>query len=111
MSPKQKKTDGLITGAEIYDLIMRSIEPELLTTSVYDLAEKYKDETSAEHQERQDRYKIAFAEYDRRYPIFLNALHDGIHKARKQVSGAAEAKVREEEERQTQELLSQIASA
>ena len=55
------------TGREIYDSIMREIEPELLSTELPNLDEMYKDDTPAQAKERAERYIRAMEEYEKRY--------------------------------------------
>lgn len=53
-----------IPPAQVYDFLMSKIEPELTTAMLPLLAEKYKDETQEQKQERGARYEAAFAAYD-----------------------------------------------
>ncbi len=55
------------TGREIYDSIMREIEPELLSAALPGLEEKYKGDTPAQAKERAERYIRAMEEYEKRY--------------------------------------------
>lgn len=57
----------LLSGDELYDMLMGSIEPELTTAAIEKLPAQYANETPANRKERADRYARAFAEYDRRY--------------------------------------------
>ena len=70
------QTDPQISGQfptadQVYDRIMKDIEPELLTVSNPTLAEKYKDETPEESQARAERYQKAYAEYDKKYEAYM----------------------------------------
>ena len=52
------------SGEEMYDAIMGPIEPELTSKMLPTLKKKYAEETPAQSQERQERYKRAYAEYE-----------------------------------------------
>ncbi|OIO54360.1 hypothetical protein AUJ46_03420 [Candidatus Peregrinibacteria bacterium CG1_02_54_53] len=59
------------TGAEIYNSIMREIEPELTLDQIPLMKEKYKDETPEKKKERGERYAKAMEEYERRYAQYM----------------------------------------
>ncbi|MDD5041113.1 MAG: hypothetical protein PHX87_00315 [Candidatus Peribacteraceae bacterium] len=59
------------SGKEIYDGIMRAIEPELTTDQIPLMKEKYKDETPEERKARGERYAKAMEEYEKRYAQYL----------------------------------------
>lgn len=78
--PEAKKAGGTATvpapppvpsGDEVYDRIMGEVEPELMTSQLPLLKDKYKDETPEESRTRARRYTDAFKEYDRRYRQYL----------------------------------------
>ncbi len=52
-------------GQDLYDTIMRAIEPELCSDSIPHLTEKYKDESREDRVKRVERYNKAYAEFDR----------------------------------------------
>lgn len=56
----------VLGGQELYDFIMGAIEPDLLSTNVGSLVQKYANQTDAEREERAVRYRNAFDEYERR---------------------------------------------
>lgn len=56
----------VLSGQELYDTIMRDIEPDLLSSNVETLAVAYETQSPEEKAERADRYRQAFAEYERR---------------------------------------------
>jgi hypothetical protein len=81
MSDQTNITNGLIidipvtqTPEEIYDAIMVSIEPELTSTQLPLIAEKYKDETAEEKQMRGMRYQKAFQAYEVKFSEYQGAL-------------------------------------
>jgi len=59
------------SGEEIYNGIMREIEPELTTDQIPLAKEKYKDETPEQKKARGERYAKAMEEYERRYAAYL----------------------------------------
>jgi len=59
------------SGAEVYNGIMGTIEPELMTDQIPLMKEKYKDETPEQKNARGQRYAKAMEEYDRRYAQYL----------------------------------------
>jgi len=59
------------SGAEIYNSIMREIEPELTTDQIPLMKAKYKDETPEQKKARGKRYAKAMEEYERRYAAYL----------------------------------------
>jgi len=59
------------SGAEIYNSIMREIEPELTTDQIPLMKEKYKDETHEQKKARGERYAKAMEEYEKRYAAYL----------------------------------------
>ncbi len=62
----------VVSGQEIYDQIMRSIEPELTSTQLPLLPEKYPNETPEEKIARAARYTKAFAEYDKKFQEYCD---------------------------------------
>lgn len=48
----------------IYDMLMQPIEPELTTTGLQTLTEKYRDEQPEDTKKRRARYRAAFRAYD-----------------------------------------------
>lgn len=106
-----KKESGLPTGTQIYDGIMAKIEPELMTTEVQTLSEKYRDESPEDHKIRMARYDVAFAEYDKQYGSFLMKLKvraDACRKSARKNSEEAETLVESEH---VSEILTEIAQA
>lgn len=76
---------------ELYDLLMREIEPELLSTSIAGLALKYRRETPEQSNERAERYAKAFREYDRRLETYIQTLNASIRKFGKDAAASMEA--------------------
>ncbi len=88
------------SGDEIYDGIMRSIEPDLTTSQLPLLSQKYQNENPGEAKIRSDRYTRAFAEYDRRYAAFTVQLESAVHTYQKIATTSVEehSKMKEEQD-------------
>lgn len=102
---------GLPTGTQIYDGIMAKIEPELTTTQLPKLEEKYRDESPEDRQVRMARYDVAFAEYDKQYGSFLMRLKVRADACRKSSRKSSEEANVAEENEHVSELLTEIAQA
>ncbi|PIR53301.1 hypothetical protein COU76_01895 [Candidatus Peregrinibacteria bacterium CG10_big_fil_rev_8_21_14_0_10_49_10] len=92
------------SGTEIYDFLMAPIEPELLSSSIPTLREKYAGESEEEKQKRLDRYNTAFAAYDKAYDEWISGLKVAVKEERTTAYKAAEVKVKEEDEEALTEL-------
>lgn len=76
---------------ELYDLLMRDIEPDLMSLSVPILAAKYRKETVEEAAMRAKRYAKAFQEYDRHLEAYIGDLDASIRKFGKEAAASMEA--------------------
>lgn len=63
------------TGIQVFDLIMAQIEPDLVSTTVTTLDEKYKDETPAQAKARAERYVKAYEKYEEAYARFTSFMN------------------------------------
>lgn len=63
----------LPSAQEVYKMLMAEIEPDLLLTE-QELVAKYSQETDEQRHARSERYSQAFAEYDRQYAQYMQAL-------------------------------------
>ncbi len=68
----------LLTGEQVYNLIMQAIEPELTTDQRSVLDEKYKGETPEQAKERVVRYRKAFEMYDIAYQKYMEELATAV---------------------------------
>ena len=91
-------------GTQIYDSIMQEIEPELMSTVIPTLEEKYQNETPEEAKVRKARYDKAFAEYDKRYAAYMTKVEGQVKNLRKQALKQAEQNSRQEDESQLNSL-------
>lgn len=101
----------LLTGQEVYDSIMASIEPDLVSTQLPLLTEKYANETDDEKTARMARYEAAFAKYDEEFAKFMEMLHGEVRAVRKDARDTAEMKDKEEEKKLEADLLSKMQAA
>ena len=99
------------SGEEVYNGIMGRIEPELLTTVIPTLEEKYKGETEAQRAARLERYKKAYEEYDRQYEAWTLELKTLVTRARREALESAEKKEKVKEEVVLQNIDSQMKTA
>lgn len=81
---KDSPANGGITDEELaqqlYDVVMRDIEPDLLSYNTPKLAEFYKDETAAEHAKRMERYQVAYTQFKSAWGAFLTKVQSQLSK-------------------------------
>ena len=94
------------TGKEIYDSIMGEIEPELLSDNLPKLKEQYPDETPEQKKVRAALYNKAFAEYDKKFSLYMAELHGQVTHYRKQAVADLETRDRTEEQSKMQAMES-----
>lgn len=87
----------LPSGVEIYDAIMREIEPDLVTSAIAGLTAKYANETAEEKQERLDRYRSAYETYDEIYADWLKKFKEQVSEFKKNAFATAQARSAEED--------------
>lgn len=73
----------LPSAQEIYDSLMKDIEPELLTANIASLKEKYAGESDAERKQRMQRYQRAYKAYDKAYVAYIQNLKTSVNGYRK----------------------------
>lgn len=106
-NPSQSTIVAIVhNGQEVYDAIMRMIEPELTSDQIPLLEEKYKDETQEERTKRIEKYNKAFAEYDIAVAAFTSELKSQTEANRRNALSSAERKTRVEEEEKLQQIES-----
>ena len=72
---KTKLKDEAVHGGNwLYDFIMQTIEPDLLSSTIGTLDEKYAGESATDRNARLFRYKKAFEDFD----DLLNLIQDGL---------------------------------
>lgn len=97
-------------GDEVYDRIMGEIEPELISTSLPTLDQKYKNETPAEGAARQEKYKKAFEEYDKRYQEFCQTRDTNLHSYQRKAMASLEKDAQTEENNKLDDIESAISN-
>lgn len=95
------------SGRKIYDSIMSKIEPELVSSSLPTLNEKYKNETAIEKKARTARYNEAFAKYRKEFNEYIADLEKKVYQYHKAAMRSTEKDSRKKET----EELSSIESA
>ena len=99
------------SGMEVYDSIMREIEPEL-TSDKLPLLEEFKKTDSPEQAgERKARYDKAFEEYDKRYKTYLTGEQDKVHNFKRDVLRYMEADANKDDDNRLQALESSLSTA
>ena len=81
---------ALPTGQEIYDRLMKNIEPELVIRNLKELDAPYKKETVARRKARYARYAKAFKEYRKQYKAWIKQLNLKIQNYKRAVIKASE---------------------
>lgn len=99
------------TGAEVYDALMAGIEPDLVSTTIPTLDEKYAEETEEQKKSRYERYSAAFAAYDEAYAKWEQEMRGIVKDYRKNALQSAEADSRSADETMLTTLESQFSSA
>jgi hypothetical protein len=70
------------SGQQLYDELMAIIEPDLTTTQLPLLREKYNNESPKETQVRAERYTKAYGEYDKQYDCFVRNAKEQLNQYR-----------------------------
>lgn len=100
--------DGILSGEEVYDIIMASIEPELVTKNLPLLEQQHAGETPEAKAERMKRYEAAFAKYDEEFAKFMEKLHKEVHAVKRDARASAEMKEKEAEAKLEEDLLAKM---
>lgn len=82
---KQQIQDMLPSGVEIYNALMQDIEPDLVSTAIEQLDEKYANETESDRNDRVQRYAKAVTKYDAVAKIFFTKLDAEVDAHREKV--------------------------
>lgn len=98
------------TGQEVYDALMNSIEPELLSANLDHLDDAYASETEDARRARYERYAAAFAQYDEAFASWTEELNETVRTYRKTAFRSAEAESRTQEEETLSVLEQDIAT-
>ncbi len=99
------------TGAEVYDALMATIEPELMSANIPVLDDKYVGESEEEKAARYERYSRAFDAYDAAYDKWKNDMHVVVKDYKKTALKTAEAESRTKDASVLGNLESELSSA
>jgi len=99
------------TGTEVYDALMQTIEPELVTANIKHLDHNHKNESKEQRAARYKRYEKAYAQYDSAFEKWLMQLSAAVGMFRRLALKTAEAKSRKAEGDAISTLESQLAAA
>ncbi len=80
------------TTEDLYNLLMRGVEPDLCTDTLPLLDVMYADETPDQKKERMQWYSEAFQQFLGRYEKFTAALHGEFRKIHSSLRSMAEGK-------------------
>lgn len=97
------------SGDQVYDAIMGTIEPELLSKNLPSLVDKYGNETAGARAERMQRYQAAFRRYDETYGRWIHNLRTVARDQRADALQKAEVRVQQEDAEQLSTLENQFA--
>ena len=98
----------LQTGEQIYNTIMVQIEPDLLTTSTVKVDSPETGESDGQYAARMERYRKAFATYERCFEAYVAYLRDESRRTRLDARVSAESKSNAEEKIKAEELFLNI---
>lgn len=102
------KPPAIPTGREIYDSIMRQIEPELVSGVIPTLKGKYKNETEEGKKTRGERYRKAFIRYYEMFEAYISDLDLRIRRYRREAMAGIEAISHGEEERKLNDIAASM---
>jgi hypothetical protein len=113
MTHTLKNNDGeylrIPSGAEVYDALMSRIEPDLVSSNIPLLDEKYKNESEAGRAERYKRYSIAFERVKKEFAKWHKELHGAIAVFYKNAMKTAESHAKNEEVHALSSLEQQLS--
>lgn len=98
----------LPSGREIYDWIMGQIEPELMSSALTLLKQKYTNETSEKKEARRIRYNQAFAKYYEMYQAYIEDMHARIRRYHREAMRSLEEHDRQREEQSLNDLAASL---
>ena len=78
------------SGTEVYDGIMASVEPELVSANIPHLDEAYVGESAEDRKKRYARYTKAFKKYDALYEEWNTTMNQAVTEYRKDALRSAE---------------------
>jgi hypothetical protein len=93
------QADGDISswGLALYDEMMAEIEPDLVSSAIDGLTEKYKDETDEQAADRADRYNAAYETFNARMMERRKEWDDMMHALKRKAFASLEKDDHEKE--------------
>ena len=88
----------------LYNAVMLSLEPDLLTRNLPTLDEKYSGESAKQHKSRIQRYKTAFARFDAILKDVTEVLTSDLQELAKSARKALRLKEQTEKTEESQKL-------
>ncbi len=98
-------------GAEVYDSIMKDIEPDLLSTNIETVDAQYAGKSPDEKKARMERYAKAFVEYQKRYEEYNANKQGEVRSFGRNVVQAVESKSADKDDKLLGEIESEISQA
>ena len=98
----------VLSGQELYDQIMGTIEPELLSANLPNLSKQYADEPAEGRATRAKRYQAAFDEYDRRFARYCDQWNAQLHTYKRHAIQYIEHQARNGETQDMQSMESSL---
>lgn len=98
----------LPSGTDIYNAIMREIEPDLVTDAIATLGKKYAGESAAQKQNRLERYRSAYQKYDEVYEEWMKKFKSEVTRFKRTAFASAEARSEAEDAKAMADLESQM---
>lgn len=99
------------TGDELYDQLMGSIEPELLTENIPHLDDKYTNESEDNRAKRYEHYTKSYEQYDEAFAAWHTNFHKKVTVYRREALRSAERESKTEEVPVLAQLEQDISSA
>lgn len=96
------------SAEDIYDALMGDIEPELVSTHIPKLKDKYINETAADRQARMERYQQAYEELNNRYEEWLTEIKKLFSDFKRQALQLAEEEIKAKEAAQIANFDAQL---
>lgn len=98
------------SGREIYDSIMRQIEPELVSGALPLLSKLYESENPDQKRIRGERYRQAFIKYYEMFDVYVADMKERIHRYQRDAMKTVEEASRWEESGELNNLSASMFS-
>ena len=100
----------VMNGQELYDRIMGQIEPDLLSTSVDTLTEKYAQESPEERAVRSQRYRAALTAYEAQLATYQQQWDEQLRTYKRQAIAYIEHQTQTNESPQLEDIESSFSA-